>query len=399
PYGNTTQDAGRLQKDIRQWMDCMGYCYLDDAPNGTYAYITGYTTPTAGKGLALQVTCFGFDIYGVYWSKNPLDPGKYDYSRAGTNTNVSDVCDMPFDIYRKAHSGAIVYGINYKGEIKYPPFTGLLTKRECGFLDQRHDDCNRPAGGFECYYVPLDTPICNYYLSVLQGNGNALDKLWINGVNIIPTGYLASGITTNRKLQDLSDTCNRYLRKMEAFGKVSVNNYKGTTYGYKITAKWSSVSFDSAEIPSGTKHYFQNLGCYSGKFYSVLRNELGGITSCTDEHGDQVYLPENAIKIICDESNDIIECTNKNRTSVDVLGSNATKIFKLNDIHSIYVKAVVGTTVMSSTNMSGTSQSINLPAGHEAMFTAEDKCKYFTGGKTITVTTQATSSAFVLIVW
>ncbi|MCC6841460.1 MAG: hypothetical protein IT264_00145, partial [Saprospiraceae bacterium] len=189
PYGNSQSEAERFDRDLSEWLDCMGICYKDDNPNNTEATPTGVGSAyTALRGLRVSVTVVGIEFVNMYYSRNPNDPSKYDMTRSGTKTTVSAVnCDLPFDLYRRTSNGSPAWGVNYKGVVEYPPYTGLLTKVSCDFPDNRRDDCNRPAGSNETWIAAIDTQICNYYISI-PANEN-ITGIWLRGVNVIGGTY------------------------------------------------------------------------------------------------------------------------------------------------------------------------------------------------------------------
>ncbi|HMX89159.1 MAG: hypothetical protein K1X68_01430 [Saprospiraceae bacterium] len=383
PYGNTQDEADRFTKDIRLWLDCKGYCYIDDpiggVSEGTAATPTGENTPyTTLRGLRLALsTAGGIQWYGAVYSRNHLDRGSYDYFRAGTTTTFNWICDMPFEVVRKETNGAIIYGINRKGEIKWPPFTGLTAKVDCGFTNARFNSCDRPSGPDECFVAQLDTQQCNYYCYI--PTAEIINQVYVNGANIIPSGYRSDGGGAfNRSAQALADTLNKYIIYKNKYGKVDIANIQSTTYGWRITVKWTELSFDSIKTQSGGTYYFKRTGCLGQKYYTVSRNELGGILSCTDEQGDRRYLPGGAIKIPCGNLGDYSDCLNQNRSGDEFI-TNTTKIYNLTGYHAWSMVVLSGTATYTGYDASGSSSSATLSAGYSEDRRAETKCKYLSG--------------------
>ncbi len=402
PYANTYDDAGRFTTDLRRWLDVKGYCYIDDpiggVSEGTVAEPTGEGTPyTTLRGLRLAIsTAGGIQIEGANYSRTPMDRGsQYLYYRAGTTTTFNYICDQPFEILRSESDGAIIYGINKKGEVKWPPFTGLNHKVECGWLNSRWAAADRPSGPQDCYVAPLDTQMCSYYVYI--GANETVNKVWINGVNPIPTGYKSDGTgAMNRQVQALADTLNDYIYYKNKFGKVDVNAISSTAAGWKITVKWSELSFDSLET-NVQKYYFKKTGCTSQKIYTVSRNELGGILSCTDEQGDRRYLPGSATKIPCNNISDYSDCLNQNRNGDEFITNVTNKIYDLSKYHSWSMVVLSGTATYYGYDQSNTETSTTINTGYSEDRIAETKCKYLSGKVKLTVPSGSTTK--ISYVW
>lgn len=385
PYGNTQAEADRFTHDIQLWLDCMGICYKDDSPYESVATPTGLNTAYPSlNGLRVSITVFGIEFVNIYYSRNFTDPGRYTYARAGTKTTgLSYLCDQPFDLYRRINDGQPAWGVNYKGQVEFPPYTGLLTKVSCDFLDNRRDDCSRPSGSNETWVAAVDTPLCNYYLNI-PANEN-ITGLWLRGVNIIGGTYEPDGGGgAGKDVQDLTDTINNYIYKRNGIGKFAINNIQTTQYGWNITGKYSNYSFDS--VQTNIKTYYPTVnGCINYKIYNVTRNDLGGILNCVDEQGDRRYLPESAVQVFGDDINSVFDCQNGNRCAFEIV-ANATKVYDLSKYHCIsyYVQLSTGVSV-SIKNKAGGTETFAAPVGYTESFKAEDKCNYMKGLLTIVV--------------
>lgn len=389
PYGNSQSEAERFDRDLSEWLDCMGICYKDDNPYNTEANATGVGSAyTSLRGLRVSVTVVGIEFVNMYYSRNPNDPAKYDMTRSGTKTTVSAVnCDLPFDLYRRTSNGSPAWGVNYKGVVEYPPFTGMLTKVSCDFPDNRRDDCNRPAGSNETWIAAIDTQICNYYISI-PANEN-ITGIWLRGVNVIGGTYEPDGGGVSGKdVQDLTDTLNDYILGRYGMGEFAINNIMGTTYGWRITAKWLNYTFDSVGT-NVTKYYPSINGCANYRTYRVLRNEMGGIVSCVDECGKRCYLPENAIRVNPGQENTIYDCMNTNRFGTETITAGNTKTFDLSKYHYFSYSALAGS---NSSNSVETKDRLNntvtytINTGFSESITAETACDYLKGSIKFTIT-------------
>jgi len=398
PYGNSQREAERFTRDLKEWLDCMGICYKDDEPFITVATPTGIGSAYPGEyGLRVSVTVFGIEFVNMYYSRNIDDPGSYIIARAGSKTQVTNTaCDQPFDLYRRVSTGHPAWGINYKGELELPPYTGLLTKVSCDFLDNRRDDCSRPSGSTEVWVSALDTPICNYYVSI-PTNENIVG-VYLRGVNVIGGTYMAdNGGVSGKDVQDLTDTLNDYLHARNGYGEFAINNIQGTNYGWRITAKWLNYTFDSIKTTGNQAYTFIPTisGCAYHRSYFVQRNDLGGILHCKSELGKSVYLPDNAIRVAPGQENTIFDCQNRNRYGMEVVapGSGSTsKTYDLSKFHYFsYTVINQGTNGVSveSKDQAGATNTLTAPTGYSDSFTAETDCDYMKGSIKITVTNPA----------
>ena len=287
-----------------------------------------------------------------------------------------------------------MYGINYKGDIVYPPISGLFVKRECDFIEERTDDCDRPSGSSECWVAQLDSAICNYYVTIPANED--INNIWVEGNQIIPSGYQPDGGgALGRDVQDLTDTLNSYIFNKSAFGKVAIDNLYQSVFGWRITVKWSSLTFDSLQT-NVKKYYFKKTGCRNQRVFDVQRNELGGIVACVDDQGDYAYLPESPIKINCSEISDYTDCLNQNRKGSEFL-SGTTKGFYLSNYHSLSLVVISGSVTYSGIDYYGNINTNVIPAGFSEEHTAETKCKYLSGQ--IVLTVPSTSLVKVTYIW
>lgn len=389
PYGNSQREADRFSNDLKEWLDCMGVCYKDDAPNETIATPTGVGTPyTTLRGLRVSATVYGIQFVNMYYSRNPLDPSNDIILRSGTKTTgLNYLCDLPFDLYRRVADGTQAWGINYKGVIEYPPYTGLLTKVACEFADNRRDDCNRPSGSNELWIAAVDTSICNYYVSITANED--INGVYLRGVNVIGSTYQPDGGGgTGYSVQDLTDTLNDYILNKFAMGEFAINNRNGLTYGWKITGKWLNYTFDSVTTTFPHTFYPTINGCHNYKSYTVRRNELGGIVSCLDENGKRSYLPEHAIKVNPGDENAIFDCMNSNRYGSEILNT-GNKTFDLSKYHYFSYSALAGSGTMitiDTKDRNNSSTTMNVERGYNEGVTAETPCDYLKGTIKITNT-------------
>lgn len=396
PYGNTQAEADRFTTDIQLWLDCMGLCYKDDEPNNTKAEPTGLNTAYPSlNGLRVSITVFGIEFVNIYYSRNFTDPGRYTYARSGTKTTVSSLlCDQPFDLYRRISDGQPAWGVNYKGVVEFPPYTGLLTKVSCDFLDNRRDDCSRPSGSNETWIAAVDTPLCNYYLNI-PANEN-ITGLWLRGVNILSGTYEPDGGGSSGKdVQDLTDTINNYIFKQNGLGKFAINNIQSGQFGWRITGKYSNYTFDSVQT-NVKKYYPTSSGCINYKIYQVSRNELGGILTCIDEQGDRRFLPESAVQVFGDDINSVFDCQNGNRFGFEVI-TNTTVVYDLSKYHYFSYFNITAPTTVSTKNKAGGNETLSVPVNYMEQFTAEGKCNYLKG--TLTITVGNTGRAKVSYIW
>ncbi|MBK8737630.1 MAG: hypothetical protein IPL98_17655 [Saprospiraceae bacterium] len=397
PYGNTLAEAARFQKDFRRWIDCKGYCYRDDPPFGTYAGPTGVNTPYPTlRGLRIEATTYGFILYGALYSNNYSDKTKYTYFRSGSATPYTEVCQLPFELYRNAETGSIMYGINYKGDIVYPPISGLFVKRECDFVEERTDDCDRPSGSSECWVGQLDSAICNYYINIPANED--INNIWVEGSQIIPSGYQPDGGgSLGKDVQDLTDTLNNYIINKQAYGKVAIDNLYQTNYGWRITVKWSSLTWDSLQT-NIKKYYFKKTGCRNQRVFDVQRNELGGIVICVDDQGDYAYLPESAIKINCSEVANYTSCLNNNRFRSEFL-SNVTTTIDLSKYNNVSIVVLTNTITYESINNNNVVNSGTVSAGFSENHKAPNECEYFDSGSYIKLTIPTGALVKVTYLW
>lgn len=389
PYGNSHREADRFVNDLKEWLDCMGICYKDDTPYNTEATPTGVGTPYSSlRGLRVSATVYGIQFVNMYYSRNPHDPTKDIITRSGTKTTgITLACDLPFDLYRRVADGTQVWGVNYKGVLEYPSFTGLLTKVPCEFMDNRRDDCNRPSGSNELWIAAIDTPICNYYLSIPANED--INGVWLRGTQMIGATYQPDGGgASGTDMQDLTDTLNDYIASKFAMGEFAINNRNGLSYGWKITAKWSSYTLDSVSTTVPSKYYPTINGCHNYRSYTVRRNELGGIVSCMDELGKRTYLPEHAIKVNPGDENTIYDCMNSNHYGSEVL-STGNKTFDLSKFHYFSYTALAGSGSMitiDTKDRNNSSTTMNVERGYSEGITAETPCDYLKGSIKITNT-------------
>lgn len=397
PYGNNARDAERLNTDLRRWMDCKGFCYKDDPPFGTSVQTTGVNTPYPTlRGLRVEITSYNLVIYGAIYSNNLFDRTKYTYFRSGAVTITQDFCQQPFELYRNSENGSIMYGINYKGEIVYPPYTGMTIKRSCDLVDLRTDDCDRPAGSSECWVAQLDSAICNYYVTIPANED--INNIWVEGVQIIPSGFQPDGGgALGRDVQDLTDTLNSYIFNKSAFGKVAIDNLYQSVFGWRITVKWSSLNFDSLQT-NVKKYYFKKTGCRNQRVFDVMRNELGGIVTCIDDQGDISYLPEAATKINCSEVANYTSCLNNNRFRSEFL-SNVTTTIDLSKYNNVSIVVLTNTITYESINNNNVVNSGTVSAGFSENHKAPNECEYFDSGSYIKLTIPTGALVKVTYLW
>ncbi|NOT37605.1 MAG: hypothetical protein HOP11_09545 [Saprospiraceae bacterium] len=393
PYGNSQREADRFITDLKEWLDCMGICYKDDLPNGTEATPTGINSAyPALTGLRVSATVYGIEFINLYYSRNPFDYGTDVLLRSGTKTTISAIpCDIPFDLYRRVTTGAVAWGVNNKGQVQYPPYTGLLTKVSCNFLDNRRDDCNRPSGNNELWIAKVDTILCNYYISI-PANEN-INGVWLRGINVSGSAVYQpdGGGGLGTEPQDLSDTLNDYIHATGGMGEFAVNNRNGLSYGWKITGKWLNHTLDSVSTTVPAKYYPELAGCATYKSYTVRRNELGGIVSCLDENGKRAYLPDAAIKVNPGQENTIFDCLNSNTWGSEVI--TVTKTFDLSKYH--YFSYIVLTGTGSNVNVEtkkrdGTTNNFNVEKTFGDDITAETACDYLKGTIKFTIANPGT---------
>ncbi len=390
PYGNSQREADRFTADMKEWLDCMGICYKDDTPYNTEATPTGVGTPYPTLvGLRVSATVYGIEFNNLVYSRNPFryGGGADIILRAGTKTTVAALaCDIPFDLYRRISNGAIAWGVNNKGAVQYPPYTGLLTKVTCDFMDHRRDDCNRPSGSNETWIARQDTLLCNYYLSI-PSNAD-INGVWLRGINVTGSTVFQpdGGGGTGTMPQDLTDTLNDYIHASNGMGEFAINNRYGLNYGWLITGKWINHTFDSVSTVGGTKYYPEVAGCATYKTYTVRRNELGGIVSCTDENGKRSYLPDAAIKVNPGQENTIFDCMNTNRWGSEVITSTTTYDLSKYHFFSYIVLAGTGSNVNVETKKrDGSTTNFNVEKTFGDDITAETACDYLKGSIKFTI--------------
>jgi len=397
PYGNSQREADRFTRDLKEWLDCRGICYKDDEPHITQAFPTGVGSAyPSDYGLRVSVTVFGIEFVNMYYSRNAHEYGSEAILRSGTKTTVSSICDQPFDLYRRVSTGHAAWGINFKGELELPPYTGLLTKVSCDFMDNRKDDCDRPSGSTEVYVSALDTQICNYNLRIPTNVD--ITSVWMRGVNMISGAYEPDGTGSSGKdVQDLTDTINDYIQARNGMGQYAINNRYGTNYGWFITGKWTNYPIDSI-VAGGNKYYPTRNGCATYKTFYVQRNDLGGILHCKDELGMSAYLTDDAIKIPPGMENSIFMCENHNRFGHETVLASTTKIFQLKNYHYFSYAVLEGSTVtVEAYNYAGSPISFTAPVGYSENFTATPHCNLLSGY--VAITCGSGSTVKVSYIW
>lgn len=373
PYRNTVAEANRFTADIKAWLECKGVHYIDSS---TYALVGVYA-----MDFQIHTVRNNFDINldNAIYQRSFRDPDPTWISKSGQNTVVNSVSTFEVcEVFRKEKNGAIYYIIPYYNSTPLYPNDatfGLLDRRiDCNYQSLRIDHCDRPAME-GCYKAPLDSMVCTYDVYIPY-NYN-ITSIYINGGVTLPIGTYSPGVQPDHK--QLQDTIQKWLYWKNYFGIVSVENTKSTTYdAWHITISNTDMPFDSIQTSSG-RYYFKRTNCNQYLYYQVSRNELGGITSCIDQYGRNLYCPPDLAEVIPCSQQVQRGCQNLNMFGGEILNS-GSKIFDMTQFSSISFYQSTGNGALVMKTRTGATHSLTLAANREYSFQTKDLCNYFDSG-------------------
>ena len=394
PYINTDNDSLRIIDDITMYLDCIGA----DMQSTKVAVKRRSTGGTMYSGLQFSIEVSNIKIDNAIYSFNSNLPGSEKLIVNPSNTSANYTSRRIGELYRK-ENGSPYYFMDYKGNQIMAPISGLVYKVPCTFESDKIAACNKPSGSTECWISKIDTPLCNYYLSIPYYC--KITGIYSNGSNVLPSGqsYIPNDTTgygtLNRPIWLLSLDINAYIEGQKKWGEVSVNNQRGKL-GFIIHINNTDIKFDSVTTASNGNFYFDRTGCNEFRSASVSRNDLGGILTCVDEFGKDIFLDNSFRKINCNDVYNEVDCQNKNRVGGETI-VNTTKVFDLSKYNSFYLFVITGTATYTNADYNGNNVTTTLQANYNEKFEAKDLCKYLKGK--ITITTTGTNITKVTYIW
>lgn len=380
PYRNTVAEANRFTTDVKAWLECKGVHYIDSSTYGLVGvYALDFQIHTVRNN-------FDVNLDNAIYQRSFRDPNPTWISKSGQNTVVNSISTFEVcEVFRKEKNGAIYYIIPYYNSTPLYPNDatfGLLDRRiDCNYQSLRIDHCDRPASE-GCYKAPVDSLLCSY--DVYIPYSWTIAKIYINNGDSIAMGSFSPNSQPDHK--QLQDTLQKWLYWRNHYGIVSVENTKSTTYdAWHITITNTDVQFDSVRVSATPNYYyFKRTNCNNYLYYQVTRNELGGITSCIDQFGRNLYCPPDIAEVIPCSQQTQRGCQNLNMFGGEMVSS-GTKNFDMTKFSSISFYQSTGTGLLTMKNRAGGSNNLTLAANREYSFQTKDLCNYFDSG-TITVT-------------